>query len=287
MKRFQPHPVTYLEDPVEEAKKVLGEAEKIIVFAGAGMSADVGVPVYWSGDDSKYGSNVTSYGYTHLEHAFMNLWSVAPEAQAQYFKDAWSEMMATSFACPTSPYSTLLNWLHGCGKEYFVVTTNVDNGFRFAGFDEKKIYEVHGSYRNSQCLQFNHGVFPTQEPNEGITLCPVCQSLARPNVLFFNDPFFNDLLLKKEHKRFQKFTHPIDVGVSEKYAVLEIGVGTKIARLRNATNELNTVFNVPTVRVNAFQTGLKDSPQKMRKQLRKPHIELAGTATEMLKTIIS
>lgn len=287
MKFFQHQPSPVLTDSSQDAKHVLAGAEKIIIFAGAGMSADVGVPVYWAGEDNRYGSTVTVQGYTHLEHAFMPLWSIAPEAQAAYFEDAWKEMIEAPFNCPTSPYSKLLNWLTNEGKEYFVVTTNVDNGFRFAGFEEKRIYEVHGSYRNSQCLQFNHGVFPTQNPVDGPTLCPVCQGITRPNVLFFNDSSFNSHLLKKEHKRFEKFTKPIDAGSPDSYAVLEVGVGTKIARLRNATNELNTVFEVPTVRVNAFQTGLHDSPYKLRKKLKKPHIELSGKAAEVFDSIIS
>jgi len=37
-------------------------------------------------------------------------------------------------------------------KDYFVVTSNVDNQFQKAGFDSSKIHEIHGSLLQIQCI---------------------------------------------------------------------------------------------------------------------------------------
>lgn len=271
---------------LHEARDVVFGADKIIVFAGAGMSADVGIPVYWAGAESQYGGDVTSHGYTHLEHAYFNLWYKKPALQAKYFNELWDGIKNTSVTEADSPYVHLKKWLDDQQKDYFIVTTNVDDAFRRSGYDEKKIYEVHGSYRNSQCLTKRHGVFPTVDPKEGYTRCPVCSAIARPNVLFFNDYFFNDKKLKKAGKRFGNFTKKIDAGSAEGFAVLEIGVGTKVDRLRNATTTLNVSLNVPTIRINAFQTDLTDSPENLKNVLKKTHCELTGTAAEVLPELL-
>ena len=41
-------------------------------------------------------------------------------------------------------------------KDYFVLTTNVDNQFRKAGFDEDRIFATQGEYRLIQCMKGCH-----------------------------------------------------------------------------------------------------------------------------------
>lgn len=46
----------------EAAVQAVREAENVVVFAGAGMSAGLGVPTYWAGKNALYGGTVDKYG---------------------------------------------------------------------------------------------------------------------------------------------------------------------------------------------------------------------------------
>ena len=51
--------------------------------------------------------------------------------------------------------------------DYFVCTSNVDGYFFRAGYDSNKIYEVHGSVNNLQCMDKNcnikNGIIPLKK----------------------------------------------------------------------------------------------------------------------------
>ena len=51
------------------------------------------------------------------------------------------------------------------GKEYFVITTNVDGQFAKAGFDPDKVFEVQGDYGLMQCATACH---PKRYSNESL-----------------------------------------------------------------------------------------------------------------------
>ena len=87
-----------------------------------------------------------------------------------------------------------------------MITSNVDSQFLKAGFDDQKLYEVHGAKRLWQCVEpaCNKNHFPWDMNIEDLpkidteTLyatppfpkCKHCQKMARPNVSFFGDLFF-------------------------------------------------------------------------------------------------
>ena len=176
------------------SRELLENSTHVIVIAGAGMSADVGTPTYWTGDHAKYGDGTSRHGYTNLQHAMGPLWDKEPLNQAEFFQETFSEMLASPKPeDKENPYVLLKNWLDGREKKSFVITSNVDTAFKEYGYDSAALYEIHGAYDRSQCLRVpsKHGVFPTVDPSQDKTYCPRCDSLARPNVLFFDDLDFN------------------------------------------------------------------------------------------------
>lgn len=221
------------------------EAEAVVVLAGAGMSAELGIPIYWGGKDSRYGSSETKYGYTELEHAMAMLWDVDPKAQVNYFKEAYVKMNSLDFA--NSPYSKLRELVGD--KDCFYVTSNVDSAFLKSGFPYDRIFEVHGAYRNSQCLKTaSHPLFLTV-PNQ-VPVCPTCGSLARPNVLFFDDFGFNPLDVDLQESRFRKFSNRVKLE-EKKTVILEFGVGTTVPTVRMMANRFYKNFpGTPYIHVN-------------------------------------
>lgn len=85
------------------------------------------------------------------------------------------------------PYSDLLGLLKG--KDYFVLTTNVDHQFQLAGFDKERLFYTQGDYGLWQCSKPCHQkTYDNEEPvrqmvkeqkdmkipTELIPRCPVC-----------------------------------------------------------------------------------------------------------------
>lgn len=231
------------------AKLLLDKTQNIIVLAGAGMSAELGTPVYYEGDNASYGTTKSSYGYTALEHAFAPLWESDTESQKNYSRERWEYLLSIDVNQPNSPYKTLLDYITRTNKKYFVSTTNVDSAFLRAGYEGNRIHEVHGSSRVSQCLAFgqHHGVFATLNPAEGFTLCPVCKGDTRPNTMYFLDFDFNPSLLTEQQERYLDF---IDTLNPEETTVLEIGAGETVSTLRQYSHRLRSIYGFNLIRIN-------------------------------------
>lgn len=222
----------------------LRDAQNVVIFAGAGLSAEVGIQTYWNGDDSLYGGTQTEYGYTPLEHADAQLWMQDTYSQVAYFQSKRAEFRSINYR--DSIYGELLSRVQT--KNYFCVTSNVDSGFYSAGFDEGKLYEIHGSYRNSQCvMNATHGLFPVEE--EAAETCKACGMPVRPNALFFNDPDFNPQIMYEQQDRFNRFVTELEDS-HEPVVLLEIGVGDTIPRLRQIANRLYRDLQADYLHVN-------------------------------------
>jgi NAD-dependent SIR2 family protein deacetylase len=205
-------------------------AKRVVILAGAGMSADLGVPVYWEGNNSKYGSQETSYGYTALQHANASLYRIDPLAQYRYHK-AQAEWFS-SIDVVDSHYGRLREFLGD--KPAFVATTNVDSAFKRAGFEASKVWEVHGSYEFSQCSRGDQIAWK----RERYASCPQCSGVSRPNILFFEDRFYTPTT-----ENFQcqfEYIDWVDDVFKKETVVLEIGVGTTVPRL--VSESLNLLY---------------------------------------------
>jgi len=232
-------------------KQLLDESVNVIILSGAGMSQELGTKTYWTGDDAKYASHQSEYGYTSLEHSTAALWDTDLPSQMNYFHSLYLGMLdQQNRKLSESSYSLLLDYLNRTGKNYFCVTSNVDSAFQNAGFEPERIYEPHGSYRNSQCLKDPiHGIVPT-DPNVLNTPCPFCGAATRPNVMFFYDMWFNSKESQKQNKRYQDFIDNIKPWHTKQTVILEIGVGVTVPTIRNIGNRLFAHEGFPYLHVN-------------------------------------
>lgn len=274
-------PTTQQSD-LDRARTLLADAEKVIVVAGAGMSADLGTPVYWTGSHAKYGDTVSRQGFTNLEHANAGLWDEHQSKQASYFQETWREMLTMMPPAPDdNPYSMLYDWLDREAKDYFVLTSNVDAAFAGHGFSRGRLFEIHGAYERSQCLANPkaHGSFPTTNPETGLPFCPICGSLARPNVLFFHDYDYDWTASHVQQATFYDYQKGLN---SESAVILEIGAGTTVMNLRNNTRQLHAMYDIPVIRLNPFHIEQGDHLSLGRA----PVIELKLGALEGLRQVL-
>lgn len=236
-------------NPEIEASALLASAHKIIVFAGAGMSADIGVQPYWTGDDKKYGSEKSAEGFTDYEHAHASLWETNRAAQIRHFNSTLKTLTSNDVLGEESPYKLLLDYFRGQHKDYFITTSNVDAAFVRAGFAADKVFEVHGSRLRSQCLDYPHmhGVFPTDLISGTPTLCPSCAGDTRPNTFGFWDFDFNAKESTAQRIRFQIFRETADPAQT---VGLVIGAGTTVPTIHDQALMTNLAYAIPLIRIN-------------------------------------
>lgn len=221
---------------LQKAADIVKAADTLFILAGAGLSAEVGIPTYWS-ENGSYGEMKSKQGYTALQHSDASLWMKDTVSQIEYFQEKQAVLAATNFE--GSVYATLLDAV--AEKDYFCVTSNVDSAFHRVGFGEEKIFEVHGSYRQCQCIMDpGHGLFPSM--SGGSATCSVCSMPTRPNALFFNDNAFNPLSLYDQQYRFNRFVDEVEEKLAKdrghRVAMLELGVGSTVPRVRQIGNRL-------------------------------------------------
>jgi NAD-dependent SIR2 family protein deacetylase len=226
-------------------KAILGSAKGVLVFSGAGMSVEFGIPTYWTGENARYADERSEYGHTALEHASGLLWESHPFLQGKYH-DQRLETMDTAFAShpDDNSYTLLRAFLEENNLPHFAVTSNVDGAFQHFGFNPDSVWEVHGSSRFSQCLMRpkEHGIFPTELDGS----CMSCGSQTRPNTLFFDDFAFNSERETQQEDRYHDF---LDRDLSS-YVILEVGVGSTVPRVRDLATRLHYEEGLTYLHVN-------------------------------------
>ena len=138
--------MSFIKTPLNRAEKAILEAEYILIGAGAGLSAAAGI--HYSGHDFEeaFADMIEKYRFTDLYSSSFYPFRTEEEKWAY-----WSRHIDFArFAPEGLPlYKKLLEMVQG--KEYFVITTNVDGQFVKAGFDPDKVFEVQGDYGLMQC----------------------------------------------------------------------------------------------------------------------------------------
>lgn len=245
---------------ISEAVKLILDADAVAIFAGAGMSVDSGLNAF-RGDDGLWTKSISFEGktYNHLDlmshHAFIETPEVAWEFILS-LKEKYEQ------ANPHEGYYKLLNLIKD--KEHFIVTSNIDEHFLKAGFDENCIFECHGSVNYMQCLDIlEREVWLTPEIKaEKLQLaelptCPNCGSICRPNVFLFGDWFWIPIRSTHQQIRYNKWCKEIKEK-NKQIIAIEIGAGKTIRTVRNAAESFAS-NTFPLIRVNPFDFETKMS----------------------------
>lgn len=127
-------------------REILDSAECVVVGAGAGLSASAGFS-YSGGRFKKYFSDFEAKYHFHdmYSGAFADFSSL--EENWAY----WSRFIYINryMHAPLPVYEKLFELMRG--KDYFIITTNVDHCFQKAGFDKKRLFYTQGDYGLFQC----------------------------------------------------------------------------------------------------------------------------------------
>lgn len=181
---------------VRRAAELIVSADILLIAAGAGFSADSGLPVYndianmkayeelgleyhdlcdpyWLEEDAElflgfWGSCVNMYrsSSTHEGYDILKRWK-ARVSSKQGIQDAFTAMFSQLSHQGSLPSGVSMS--NVTMKPFFVYTSNVDAHF-LRHFEPCEVYEIHGNIEQWQCA--GHVGAPTSRPCEGVWRLP-------------------------------------------------------------------------------------------------------------------
>jgi len=169
-------------EEIERLAKLIIESKKTVVFTGAGISTESGIPDFrgpggiWSRYDPE---DFTIQKFLSSPAARKTIWKMSTE----------SGLLTEA---EPNPAHHAIAELHQLGKLDCVITQNIDNLHQKAGVPEGKVFELHGNTRWAVCLSCRRR-FPMpevlQKIKEGIEVpdCPDCHGILKPDAVLFGE----------------------------------------------------------------------------------------------------
>ena len=138
----------------------LATADAVVIGAGAGLSTSAGYTYGGERFERLFPDFMARFGVTDM---YSGGFYPFPDAETRW---AWwsRNIYFNRFVAPPKPvYDQLLKLVRG--KDYFVITTNVDHCFQRAGFDKKRLFYTQGDYG---LLQTDDGLNGEMYDNEAL-----------------------------------------------------------------------------------------------------------------------
>ena len=217
---------------IEGLRSALKTADAILIGAGAGLSASAGLTYSGERFERYFSDFYQKYGISDMYSGGFYPFGTLEEYWAWWSRHIFYNRYVDA---PFPVYRELLSLVEG--KDYFVLTTNVDHQFQRAGFDKQRLFYTQGDYGLWQCSKACHNRTYDNEllvrqmvarqrdmkiPTELVPHCPVCGAPLTMN-LRCDDTFVQDRGWYAAAERYSNFVRQHSHG---KILYLELGVGT-------------------------------------------------------------
>ena len=218
-------------DKIERLTRELSTADAVIIGAGAGLSASAGFTYAGKRFEDNFEDFIQKYGFEDMYSAGFYPYDTLEEHWAYWSRYIYINRYQDA---PNDTYDDLRKLVQG--KDYFVLTTNVDHCFQKAGFDKHRLFYTQGDYGLWQCSKPCHNKTYDNEtvvrkmvaeqknmrvPSELVPHCPVCGTPMSMN-LRADNTFVEDEGWHQAAERYQDFVRRHQ-GLHILY--LELGVG--------------------------------------------------------------
>jgi NAD-dependent deacetylase len=166
----------------EKVADLIINAKRVVVFSGAGISTESGIPDFRSpgGIWSRFDPDDFTY------QKFVS----DPEARKKQWR-MLGEGHLTTEAQPNLAHYAIAE-LDEMGRLDCVITQNVDNLHQKAGVPADKVFELHGNVQWAVCLSCGK-LYPLEQikvrldKGEEIPDCEVCHGMLKPNAVLFGE----------------------------------------------------------------------------------------------------
>ena len=173
---------------LERAAQWLGEADKVVVFTGAGVSAESGIPTFREAQTGLWAR------YDPMRLATVDGFLRDPHLVWQWY--AYRRKLVREKE-PNPGHGAIFALETWAGGGLTVITQNVDGLHQRSG--STRVIELHGNITRVKCFKGAH-VYPdwddeaTTGDGELPPLCEHCGQMLRPDVVWFGEQLPEDAL---------------------------------------------------------------------------------------------
>lgn len=277
-----------MKEKLSNVLKKIQEADGIVIGASNGLSISEGIHIFAENKDflEKFGDFREKYGFRSILQGSFYPFPTEEEKWA-YFSRLYDYLLYENGASPVMKnlYELVKD------KNYFVVTSNVDNHFRQVGFSKERLFEIEGNIQYLQCKNVCHDqLYPGNEiliemaekqadgkvPADLIPECPECGGPMQVHVEV-NRNFLKGEDWKKSNQAYQEFLEKLQ---GKKLVFLELGVG--------ARNQLIKApfMNITYQEKNATYISLNKGELFIPQEIADKSIGIDGDTAEVLQELI-
>lgn len=215
----------------DRLKQALHDADTVIIGAGAGLSTSAGFTYSGARFTQYFSDFAAKYGFSDMYTG-----GFFPYPTKEEFWAYWSRYIFVNryMDAPKPDYDDLLKLVQG--KDYFVITTNVDHCFQKAGFNKNRLFYTQGDYGLFQCSEpccqetwdneavIREMVYRQKDMRVPTELIPVCPHCGKPLTMNLrsDDKFVEDEGWYAAAERYENF---LRTRKGQKTLFLELGVG--------------------------------------------------------------
>jgi NAD-dependent deacetylase len=184
-----------LDDLMEKVAELIVNAKKLVVFTGAGVSTESGIPDFRSPGGIWERFDPDDFTYQKFV--------ADPEARRKQWQ-MLGEGHLTTLAEPNLAHYAIAD-LDRMGKLDCVITQNVDNLHQKAGVPDDKVFELHGNMQRVVCLGCGK-LYPFEQiklrldRGEQIPDCEACHGMLKPNAVLFGEQLPYEVLTEASHR---------------------------------------------------------------------------------------
>ncbi len=244
---------------LKRAKNIFKHCDAVILFSGAGMSADCGAPVFR--DQGGFWKEYPPFEKLGLGFHHVASPSALYKHPSLFLGFYQHRLELYRQLKPHSGYAEVARAFSEKSSGGYVVTSNVDGMHQRAGMGD--VVEIHGSIHRWQCsdgdCSYEHGLYsPPNLAFEESTLtvdlnetsrCPECAELLRPNILLYGDGEFNGSIVDTQERAFENYLSLLEDS-EKRVCVLEVGAGKAIPSIRYEAKKVAKRFMTKVIRIN-------------------------------------
>ena len=249
---------------LDQAAQRLRAADQLIIVAGCGLSVESGLPDF--NDEAGLRGHYPILGQGRF--TFQQLSSA--DFFIQHPRLAWElygyRLHQQVLASPHAGHQILNEWVLGRRFDSMIFSSAVDDLLPKALTLPNYLCQHQGSMLHLQCSRrCSDDIWPIPHalldvfthlpytPLDTLPCCPICQGVARPNILLFHDPYWVPNRAQRQYQqlsqRMQRFNRAT--------VILEIGAGLSYPVSRRLSEYLKKRLNCSVVRINPEPTQLR------------------------------
>lgn len=209
------------------------KAQQIVVITGAGVSVASGINPFRKSTQAIWEKNITDKGtLAYFKESPVDSWT--------WYLDRFEGLADKRANLTHHALKDLENWSKSNGQNFTLITQNIDGLHRQA--HSKELIEIHGRADFSRCsavgclngaphghlmndtLDFSRFMLTKSESD--IPHCPLCNSLLRPHVLWFDERYddHKDYQFERAYNALSQADLTIAIGTSFSVGITELAL---------------------------------------------------------------